>query len=93
MPYSQKINYLESKGNGVRILDKSTEILFVMTVCRYGLHNVVTDDMLNIGERTTQRNFVVWVVFMKAVFSKINLRPDEGHGLTDMVIDCTEFKL
>ena len=63
--------------------------------------------ILNIGESTMQRIFVAWVVFMEAVFSKINLRPDEGflaynmpeifvktgHGLTDIVIDCKEFKL
>ena len=54
-----------------------------------------------------QRISVAWVVFKEAVFSKINLKPDEGfpaynmpeifirtgHGLTDIVIDCTEFKL
>ena len=101
------INYPECKGNGVRILDKSTELLSVMTVCGHGLHNGVMAYMLNIKERTMQQIFVAWVVFMEAVFSKINLRPDEGfvaynmpgifvktgHGLTDIVIDCTEFKL
>ena len=63
--------------------------------------------ILNIGESTMQRIFGAWVVFMEAVFSKINLRPDEGflahnmpeifvktgHGLTDIVTDCKEFKL
>ena len=54
-----------------------------------------------------QQVFVAWVVFIDAVFSKRNLRPDEGilaynmpeifiktgDGLNDIVIDCTEFKL
>ena len=78
-----------------------------MTVCHHGLHNGVMAYILNIGETTMQRIFVAWVVFIEAVFSKINLKPDEGflaynmpeifvktgHVLTDIVIDCKEFKL
>lgn len=55
----------------------------------------------------SKMNFIACVVFMEAVFSKINLVPDEGilsynmheiimrtgHGMTDIVIDCTDFKL
>ena len=46
------------------------------------------------------------VVFVEAIFSCLNLKPDDGflpynmselfnktgHGLTDIVIDCDEFK-
>ena len=107
MPYSHAIKYPVWKGNGVTILDKSTELLLVMTVCCHGLHNGVMAYILNIGESTMQRMFIAWVVFIEAIFSKINLRPDQrllacnmpeifirtGHGLTGIVIDCTEFKL
>ena len=78
-----------------------------MTVCHHGLHNLVIAYMLNIGEITMQQIFVVWLVFMGVIFSKINLRPDEGflaykipeifirtgHGLTDNMIHCRELKL
>ena len=63
--------------------------------------------MLNIGEITMQQIFVVWLLFMEVIFSKINLRPDEAflaynipeifirtrHELTDSVIHCRELKL
>ena len=108
MSHSHVINYPQFKGNdGVGILDKSTGLLSVMTVCHHGIHKRVMVYMLNIGESTMQRIFVTWVVFMEAVFSKTNLKPDEGflaysmpelfirtgNGLTDIVIDWTEFKL
>lgn len=58
-------------------------------------------------KKHSKMNFFACVVFMEAVFSKINLVPDEGilsynmheiimrtgHGMTDIVIDCTDFKL
>ena len=105
MPFSDIITYPEFKSNAARILDKSTELLSVMTVCCRGLHNEVMTNMLNIGESTMQRIFPAWVVFVEAVFSKINLRPVEVFlaynmpeivaktGLTDIVIDFPEFKL
>ena len=49
--------------------------------------------------------FVAWVVFVKAIFSCLNLKPDDGflrynmselfktgHGLTGIVIAWDEFK-
>ena len=49
---------------------------------------------------------MTWVVFVKAIFSCLNLKPDDGflpynmpelfdktrHGLTDIVIASDEFK-
>ena len=107
MPYSHVIQYPDCKGNGSRSLEKPTELLAVLTICRHGLYNGVMAYMLNVSESTMQRIFVAWIVFMETIFSRINLRPDKnflahtmpeifiktGHGLTDMVIDCTEFKL
>ena len=34
--------------------------------------------MLQTGERTIHRIFLVWVVFMEAKFSCLNLKPDDG---------------
>ena len=41
MPCSHIINYPECKCNGVRILDKPTELLSVMTVCLHRLNNEI----------------------------------------------------
>ena len=52
------------------------------------------------------RVFVGWIVFLETIFQEIDLKPTNGfllkkmpeifvktgHGLTDIVIDCTEFK-
>ena len=60
--------------------------------------------MLQFG--AIHRIFVAWVVFAKAIFSCLNLKPDDGflpynmpelfnktgHGLTDIVIAWDEFK-
>ena len=62
--------------------------------------------MLKVGESTIQRIFVGWIVFLETIFTYINPMPEAGfllkkmpdifvktgHGLTDMIIDCTEFK-
>lgn len=107
LSYSHIINYPECKGSGIKALDYPTELLSVMTVCHHGLHNGVIVYMLNVGESTTQKIFVAWILFMEAIFSRINLRPDNGflaysipeifmktvHGLTDIFIDCTELNL
>lgn len=62
--------------------------------------------MLKVGESTIQCIFVGWIVFLKTIFTCLNLKPEAefllkkmpdifvktGHGLTDMIIDCIEFK-
>lgn len=62
--------------------------------------------MLKVEESTTQRTFVGWIVFCETIFTVINLKPEAGfllkrmpdifvktgHGLSDMIIDCTECK-
>ena len=69
-----------------------------MAVCRHGFHNGVMAYMLQFG--AIHRIFVAWVVFAKAIFSCLNLNPDDGflpynmpelfdktgQGLTDIVI-------
>ena len=62
--------------------------------------------MLDFGKSTAYRIFAGWAVFLETLFRKLNLKPSEGyllkkmphvfvktgHGMTDMVINCTEFK-
>ena len=62
--------------------------------------------MLSVSESTVSRLFVAWIVFLETLFDEVDLHPDDGyllkrmpeifvktgHGLTDMIIDCTEFK-
>ena len=61
--------------------------------------------MLQFGSSAIHRIFVAWVVFVKAIFSCLNLKPDDGflpynmpelfnkigHGLTDIVFALDEF--
>ena len=69
-----------------------------MTVCRHGFHNGVMAYILQFGYSAIHGIFVAWVVFAKAIFSCLNLKPDDGffnkrmelfnktgHGLTDIV--------
>ena len=65
-----------------------------------GFHNDVMTYMLQIVESTIHRIFVAWVVFKEAIFSCLNLKPDDrflpcsmpevfyktGHGFTDIII-------
>ena len=60
--------------------------------------------MLKLGESAVQCTFG-WIVFLETMFTCINLKPGAsfllkqmpdifvktGHGLTDMIINCTEF--
>ena len=62
--------------------------------------------MLSVSESTVSRLIVAWRVFLETLFDEVDLHPDDGyllkrmpeifvktgHGLTDMIIDCTEFK-
>ena len=103
-PYCHVIIYPDCKGNGERTLDKATELLAVLKICRHFLHQGVMAFMLKLGESTVQCTFG-WIVFLETMFTCINLKPGAGfllkkmpdifvktgHGLTDMIINCTEF--
>ena len=105
-PYSDVIIYPDCKGTGERSVDKPTELFAVLTICRHSLHQGVMAFMLKVGESTIQHIFVGWIVFLEIIFTCINLKPEAGfllkkmpdifiktgHGLTDMIINCTEFK-
>ena len=64
--------------------------------------------MVGLSKAPIQRIFIAWVVFLATWFNEIDLTPpwdfllkkllqkifvETGHGLTDLVIDATEFKL
>ena len=50
-PYCHVIIYPDCKCNGERTLDKATELLAVLTICRHSLHQGVMAYMLKVGER------------------------------------------
>ena len=100
------IQYPDCKGTGERAVDKATELLCFLAICRHSLHLGVMSYLLQVEKSTVYRIFVGWVVFLETIFNEIDLKPEDGflikkmpdifvktgHGLTDMVIDCTEFK-
>ena len=49
-----------------------------MTACGHGIHNGVMAYMLQFGWSAIHRVFVAWVVFLKAIFSCLNFKPDDG---------------
>ena len=58
------------------------------------------------SETTVQRIFNSWIIFLATVFNRLDLCPDHGfilqkmpnvfvdtgHGLTDLILEATEFK-
>ena len=107
VPYTDSIVYPDCKGTGERTFDKGTELLAFLTICRHAfLHLGVMVYMLNVSESTICRLFVPLVVFLETIFDSLDLKPGEGflikkmpdiflktgHGLMDLVLDCTEFK-
>jgi len=77
-----------------------------MTVCRHALDLKFMAFVLKTSESTVQRIFNGWVIFVATIFNRIDLLPGHGfllqkmpkdfvttgHGLTDLIIDATEFK-
>ena len=57
-PYCHVIIYPDCKGNGERTLDKATELLAFLTICRHSPHQGVMAYMLKVGGSTVQRTFV-----------------------------------
>ena len=87
-------------GSGIQTTVEANELSSVMTVFVNGFHNDVMTCMLQTGESTIHRIFVVWEVSMGAMFSCLNPKHDDGflhysrpeifnktgHGLTDIII-------
>ena len=70
--------YPKSIDSGIQTTDKPNKLLSVMTVCKCGFHNGVMAYMLQFGYSAVHRTFQARVVFVKAIFSCLNLRPDDG---------------
>ena len=107
LPYIHLIPYPDCAGNlNRRSFDTATELLIVLTICRHGLHQGVMGYVVRKSKATVQRIFIGWVIFLATIFNEIDLKPPSGfmlqkmpdifvktgHGLTDLVIDATEFK-
>ena len=98
LPYTHPIIYSKCIVSGIQNTGKSNKILPLLTVCRHGLHDCVTEYMLQSGLSAIHRILVTWVLFVKAIFSCLNLKPDDGccnlpelfnkteHDLTDIII-------
>ena len=107
-PYTHLIPYPDCNVNTPtrRSTDVATELMSVLTICRHGLNQGVMAFILDKSKSTMQRIFVGWVIFLSTIFNEIDLKPasgfllkkmpksfiETGHGLTDIVIDATEFK-
>lgn len=105
-PYTHLIPYPGCNGTGERSMTKSTELMAVLTICRHSLNQGVMAFILQTSHSTMERVFNGWVLFLATVLGKVDLKPasgyilnmmpksfiETGHGLTDIVIDATEFK-
>ena len=89
-------------GRMIKSIDKTNELLLVMTVCRHGVRSGVMVYVLQTGESTIHIIFMACVVLMEAILSRLNLKPDDGflpysmpevfiktdeHGLSDTITD------
>ena len=83
-PYCQLIRYPDCKGTGQRIMDKETELLAVLTICRHSLGLGMLAYIVDLTPSTVHRIFVGWVVFLEAIFSQLDLKPDGGFLLNKM---------
>ena len=89
-----------------RTFSYETQYLIVMMVCRHGLDFKFAAYMADVSPQTIGRIYNGWVIFLAALFSKLNTRPqqkflqekmpkifrDTGHGETDLILDATEFR-
>ena len=105
-PYLHLIPYPNSQQVSSKTFDMETQLLIVLTICRHAIDLKFMAFILRCSESTVQRIFSGWTIFMATVFNRIDLRPSHGfllkkmpdifvttgHGLTDLIIDATEFK-
>ena len=66
-------------GSGIQAINKTSELLSVLTVCRNTFHNGAMSYiyMLQIHESTIHRIFVACAVLMEAMLPCFNLKPDD----------------
>ena len=56
-PYMHTIKYRDCNGTGERCIDKATEPLSVLTICRHFLHRGIMAYILNVGKSTVYDQF------------------------------------
>ena len=106
-PYAHLLKHCcTDKQAYVKMFDTETQLLITLTICRHALDLKFMAFVLKCSETTVQRIFNSWTIFVATVFNRIDLRPGHGfllqkmpkifvttgHGLTDLIIDATEFK-
>ena len=105
-PYCSVIEYPSYKGSGMHCLDKATELYSVLNLCRHSCDYQFMAYILKVSSSTIHRIFVGWILFLDTLLNQLSLKPTKGfliqkmpeafiktgHGLTDVVIDCTEFR-
>ncbi|XP_066924260.1 uncharacterized protein [Clytia hemisphaerica] len=105
-PYTHLLCHCTDRIVSPKLIDLDTQLLIVLTICRHALDLRFMAYYLRNSETTIQRIFNGWTILSATVFNRIDLRPGHkflvtkmpeafvttGHGLTDLVIDATEFK-
>ena len=105
MPYLHLIPY-PNCPNTVKSLLTMRHNFCVLTICRHGLDLSFMAFVLEKSVTTVHRIFTGWIIFLATLFQKLDIQPDSGfllqkmpeifvktgHGLTDIIIDATEFK-
>lgn len=86
MPYFHLIPYPDCCHTPSlnRSLDKATELLAVLTICRHGVHQGLMAFFMDISKSTMQRIFIGWVIFVAGIFNEIDLKPPSGFLLKKM---------
>ena len=104
-PYVHLIPFPDRKVSS-NFFSFETQLLVTLTICRHGIDLRFMAYILKTSETTVQRIFNGWVLFLSTLFNRLDLKPghgyllqkmpdifvNTGHGLTDLIIDATEFK-
>ncbi|XP_065678095.1 uncharacterized protein LOC136093104 [Hydra vulgaris] len=104
--YLHLIPYPDCPNTGEKTVSNKTQFFSVLTLCRHGLDLMFMSFLLEKSYTTVHKIFTSWVIFCATLFNEINLKVDgsfllkkmpdmfvkTGNGLTDIVIDATEFK-
>lgn len=105
-PYIHCMEYVGCKGPSEKSFSFETQYVIVLMICRHGLDIRFAAFIVGKSESTISRLFTSWVVFLATLFNELDLQPhckftlkkmpkafiDTGHGLTDLILDATEFK-
>ena len=105
-PYINYMVYGDGKQPTEKTFTYETQYLIVMMICRHGLDFKFAAFVTNVSAATIGRIFNSWVIFLSTLFNKLDTRPHKkflsrkmpnafintGHGMTDLILDATEFK-